>query len=110
MSLSPQAQQLAFQNRHKYDLVVLYDRRSTTFPKKGEPPTPISRLWSIIGENEFRKTLPRFPAMLIGGFEGWVKFIMDRQKASMQQHQLAQQQQQSRPYNPKTNGHGPVPL
>ncbi|WOO79490.1 Ubiquitin carboxyl-terminal hydrolase 4 [Vanrija pseudolonga] len=109
MSLSPQAQQLAFQNRHKYDLVVLYDKRSTTFPKKGEPPTPISRLWSIIGENEFRKTLPRFPAMLIGGFEGWVKFIMARQKASMQQHQLAQQQQ-SRPYNPKTNGHGPVPL
>ncbi|KAL1409731.1 ubiquitin-specific protease doa4 [Vanrija albida] len=110
MSLSPQAQQLAFQNRHKYDLVVLYDRRSTSFPntKKGEPATPISKLWAIIGENEFRKTLPRFPVLLIGGFEGWVKFIMDRQKASMQQH-LAQQQQ-SRPYNPKTNGHGPVPL
>lgn len=104
LSVSSDAQRLAFENRSKYDLCVIYDTNSTTLPKKGDKPTPAGRLFSIIGENEFARPLPRFPALLIGGYEGWVNWMRDR---AMQGAQLQQQKQQQAAMKQYTaaNGH-----
>jgi hypothetical protein len=71
-------------------------------PKKGEPPTPAGRLFDIINEHEFVKPLPRFPALLIGGYEGWISFIMERQRQGMEEQRKLLEQQQARN---ATNGH-----
>lgn len=118
LSLSTDAQRLAFENRHRYDLVVVYDTKSTSFPTKGAPATPVSRLWSIIAENEFIKPLPRFPTLLIGGYDGWVKFIKARGEMHAREfaRQRAQQAERDRAAapppiaSPRTNGHAVVPL
>lgn len=71
LALLPSAEQKAFIDRAQNDLVVIYDDQSKSFPAKGSPPTAPSLLFSIIFENEFRKTLPHSPVLLIGGFEAW---------------------------------------
>ncbi|KAJ4500989.1 hypothetical protein C8R41DRAFT_913518 [Lentinula lateritia] len=98
LSLAPTSEASAFNNRHKFDLVVLYDRRSTSFsstppskPSSSLVSTPsafpvpgshvtseasnpdMSTLLRAIWEREFRKTLRRMPMMLVGGYEAWVK-------------------------------------
>jgi len=102
LSVSPEAQRLAFENRAKYDLCVIYDTRSTRFPKRGEPPTAAGRLFDIISEHEFVKPLPRFPALLIGGYEGWCDFVKQRQMVGLQEHQRALQRQAAKA---TPNGH-----
>ncbi|BEI95738.1 hypothetical protein CcaverHIS631_0106870 [Cutaneotrichosporon cavernicola] len=89
LSLSPEAQQVAFASRNLYDLVVISDSRSKMFPSKSEPQTPAGNLRDIIYEHEFAKTLPRSPALLVGGYKGWVEFIKTRQAINMQHLQQA---------------------
>ncbi|KAJ3920053.1 ubiquitin carboxyl-terminal hydrolase 4 [Lentinula edodes] len=69
LSLAPTSEASAFNNRHKFDLVVLYDRRSTSFTSNPDMSTLLRAIW----EREFRKTLRRMPMMLVGGYEAWVK-------------------------------------
>ncbi|KAF9068637.1 hypothetical protein BDP27DRAFT_1327038 [Rhodocollybia butyracea] len=97
--LAPPSEAPTFNNRHKFDLVVIYDRNSTSFtsvPLAGSTtPHPssislvngnndassstpgsnanISALLRAIWEREFKKPLRRMPMMLIGGYEAWVK-------------------------------------
>lgn len=71
LSLSPSAEQKAFQNRAQYDLVVVYDRSSSGFPVKGEKPNAMSRLYNLVFVDEFRKSLRRSPVALVGGFNAW---------------------------------------
>ena len=105
LSLSPETQRHAFENRHKADLVVVYDSHSITWPRNGSQPTPLSRLWDVIYEHEFTKRLERTPVMLTGGYDAWVKFIKMRQARHMNGQGL------SRSYNPKVNGHSAtIPL
>jgi ubiquitin carboxyl-terminal hydrolase 8 len=104
LSVSPEGQRLAFQNRYRYDLVVICDTRSTRLPAKGEAPTPAGRLFSIIGENEFVKPLPRFPALLVGGYEGWVEFIKQRQSLGEKEY-MRMLQARARANSGATNGH-----
>ncbi|KAJ3860134.1 ubiquitin carboxyl-terminal hydrolase 4 [Lentinula novae-zelandiae] len=78
LSLAPTSEASAFNNRHKFDLVVLYDRRSTSFIPgshvTSEASNPdMSTLLRAIWEREFRKTLRRMPMMLVGGYEAWAK-------------------------------------
>lgn len=75
LSLSPPAQQEAFARRHQYDLVVIYDSASKSFPGKGAEPNPVSRIWDMIYSNEYSKILPRCPVLLVGGYQGWFEFI-----------------------------------
>lgn len=93
---------------------MVYDSRSSSFPAKGAPATPVSRLWSIIAENEFVKPLPRFPTLLIGGYEGWVKFIKARGEMHEREfaRQRAEKEQRAAPppapplvTSPRPNGH-----
>ncbi|KAJ9103206.1 hypothetical protein QFC21_002629 [Naganishia friedmannii] len=80
LSLLPAAEHKAFLNRQQNDLVVLYDAASTAFPKTGSRPTAPGILFSIIFENEFRKSLPRSPVLLIGGFQAWRAEVELRRK------------------------------
>nr|XP_019008054.1 uncharacterized protein I206_07222 [Kwoniella pini CBS 10737]OCF46835.1 hypothetical protein I206_07222 [Kwoniella pini CBS 10737] len=123
LSLSPPAQQKAFASRHTYDLLVVYDSKSTNWPTKEQKATPASRLWESIYQYEFTaKKLERTPVMLVGGYEAWREFIKMRASKHQQAYaaQLAQSHGngnghghsqsvqvngQSRPYNPKTNGY-----
>ena len=99
LSLSPEPQRRAFADRHKMDLVVVYDSQSTSWPRKGSQPTPLSRLWDIIFEHEFTKRLERNPVMLEGGYHAWREFIKMRVAMNGSAHQQQQQQQQpSRTY------------
>lgn len=75
LALLPSAEQKAFIDRTQNDLVVIYDASSKGFPPKGAFPTAPSLLSSIIFENEFRKTLPRCPVLLVGGYEAWKEEI-----------------------------------
>jgi hypothetical protein len=78
LSLSPEPQRRAFADRHKFDLVVVYDGKSSAWPSKGSQPSPLSRLWDIIYEHEFAKRLERNPVLLEGGFAAWRDFIRMR--------------------------------
>lgn len=71
LSLLPSAEHKAFFDRQRNDLVVIYDSSSTAFPKPGAPPTAPGTLFSLIFENEFRKSLPRSPVLLVGGYQAW---------------------------------------
>lgn len=78
LSLSPESQRKAFEDRHKFDLVVVYDSRSDSWPRKGAAPSPLSRLWDAIYEHEFSKKLERTPVLLEGGYAAWREFIKMR--------------------------------
>ena len=100
LSLSPENQRRAFVDRHKADLVVFYDSRSVSFPRKGTQPTPLSRLWDLIYELEFSKRLERTPVMLTGGYAAWLEFIKKRVAKHANGNGVG------RPYNPKAvNGY-----
>ncbi|CAK9786673.1 hypothetical protein CC85DRAFT_288603 [Cutaneotrichosporon oleaginosum] len=106
LSLSPEAQQVAFASRNLYDLVVIVDSRSRKFPGKGEAQTPAGNLRNVIYEHEFAKVLPRSPALLLGGYEAWVEFIKSRQRINLKRIQEEQASFMPRmPPNGAPNGH-----
>ncbi|KIK68849.1 hypothetical protein GYMLUDRAFT_236746 [Collybiopsis luxurians FD-317 M1] len=83
LGLAPPSEASTFNNRHKFDLVVLYDQSSTSFASS--PPSSSSNgstldsspdlnsLLRAIWEREFKKTLRRMPMMLLGGYDAWLK-------------------------------------
>ncbi|KAJ3717682.1 hypothetical protein C8R42DRAFT_629929 [Lentinula raphanica] len=96
LSLAPTSEASAFNNRHKFELLVLYDQNSTSFSStpplmtssslvttsgasmgisstSGTSNPDMSILLRAIWEREFKKTLRRTPMMLVGGYDAWVK-------------------------------------
>ncbi|GAA5843592.1 hypothetical protein JCM11251_007125 [Rhodosporidiobolus azoricus] len=81
LSLGPPHEAAIFSARNFYDIVVMYDRSSTTLPTS--PPTSTSSeaqrvLWNLgsaIYEREFYKSLKRQPLLLRGGWEAWEKQV-----------------------------------
>lgn len=78
LSLSPESHRRAFSDRHKVDLVIVYDSASNGWPRKGSAPNPLSRIWDVIFEHEFTKRLERNPVILEGGYHAWREFIKMR--------------------------------
>ncbi|KAJ7580153.1 ubiquitin carboxyl-terminal hydrolase 4 [Mycena floridula] len=76
MSLLPAKERPMFNNRDKFDLVVVYDDNSTSF---GDANSPLSVLIQAIFERAFKKILKRNPMMLIGGFEAWKRDVGDNE-------------------------------
>ncbi|KAM0787637.1 hypothetical protein ACM66B_003702 [Microbotryomycetes sp. NB124-2] len=81
LSLSPRHEQDMFAARGNYDMVVIYDRASTSLPGV-EPlstaPESQRTLWNLVNaiyEREFYKHLKRQPVLLKGGWEGWDKYV-----------------------------------
>ncbi|GAA6027384.1 hypothetical protein JCM8097_007815 [Rhodosporidiobolus ruineniae] len=81
LALAPPHEAAIFAARQHYDLVVVYDRTSTSLPIA--PPTSTSsdaqrvlyNLTMAIYEREFTKSLKRQPLLLRGGWEAWEKQI-----------------------------------
>lgn len=88
LSLQPSSEQKAFQRRKDFDLVVLYDTASRSFPSKGSFPTAPAALFSIIFEKEFRsaKTLARSPVLLVGGYEAYQEELRTNTNANSSKH------------------------
>ncbi|KAL7422668.1 ubiquitin-specific protease doa4 [Cryptotrichosporon argae] len=92
LSVSSDVQKRLFENRNNYDLVVLYDARSTSFSRPDAPggasgaSAAVSRLSDMVWGNEYSKMLPRCPVLLVGGYEAWFNFIAERQKRHQGQH------------------------
>lgn len=112
LSLSPEAQRKHFENRDKYDVVVVYDSHSQGWPRKdmgvnGTP--PLARLWEIIYQDEFGKRLQRTPVLMTGGYDAWVEFIKMRGAMHAQAWAAAQANGHGQGRKVIPNGHGPVP-
>ncbi|KAM0752242.1 hypothetical protein T439DRAFT_299975 [Meredithblackwellia eburnea MCA 4105] len=77
LTISPKDEQDMFASRNLYDMVVIYDRSSSSIPNYAPPSTASESqrvLWAlnnIIYENEFSKSLKRQPVLLRGGWEAW---------------------------------------
>ncbi|KAK4703945.1 ubiquitin carboxyl-terminal hydrolase 8, partial [Phenoliferia sp. Uapishka_3] len=84
LSLSPPAELEMFSQRHKYDVVVIYDRSSTSIPTAPPHSTASEAqrvLWNLnsaIYEKEFSKSLQRQPMLLRGGWEAWEKKVGEK--------------------------------
>lgn len=97
-----------FENRHQFDLIVLYDQNSSSANQLNEP---LHHLKTAIYELEFHKTLPRMPMILVGGFDAWINTVGNRgtysfTDPSRKENRLpsSQQSQSKQPeYNIKTN-------
>lgn len=76
MVVAPKHEVGLFINRDKFDLVAVYDDKSTTF---GSSNSPLSILIRAISEQAFRKMLKRMPMILAGGIEAWKKEIGNTQ-------------------------------
>lgn len=80
--MNPEVDQLLFSKRNHFDLIVYYDRKSTSITPSmtgyGYSNEFLKNLKSAIYETEFLKTLPRVPVLLEGGFEAWHAFANDK--------------------------------
>ncbi|KAI7857985.1 hypothetical protein BDC45DRAFT_499808 [Circinella umbellata] len=73
--LNPEVEQILFDKRNKFDLIVYYDQDTQ---RVEDASAPLRKLVSVIYENEFSKPLQRMPMMLAGGFAAWEQIIGQR--------------------------------
>lgn len=71
--VAPREEWVLFQNRDKFDLVVLYDASSETYDATG----PLSAFVRAVFENAFRKFLRHTPVLLVGGLQAWEQMFSD---------------------------------
>lgn len=112
--ISPGNEEKLFQNRDKFDMVVICDGSSTSFS-----PPHLAALNKAIYELEFYKRLSRPPILLVGGLAAWKKELgvtglvgkdvqgIDTKAARKTSTALALGQEEQRPSTPKgvINGH-----
>ncbi|KAI8976140.1 hypothetical protein BDB01DRAFT_853428 [Pilobolus umbonatus] len=72
--MNPNHEQMLFEGRDRFDIIVYYDQNSTSLQRDGQP---LYHLHQAIYEYEFKKILQRAPIMLVGGFEAWRNKIGD---------------------------------
>ncbi|KAF8448877.1 hypothetical protein L210DRAFT_3388244 [Boletus edulis BED1] len=71
--VAPREELVLFQNRDKFDLVVLYDTSSETYDVTG----PLSAFVRAVDDNVFRKFLRHVPVLLVGGLQAWKRMFSD---------------------------------
>lgn len=67
LAVAPSEELVLFQNREKFDLVVLYDASSEAYDNGG----PLSTFVRLVYEHALRKALRSPPMLLIGGLQAW---------------------------------------
>ena len=78
--VSPEAEQLLFERRHEFDLVVYYDQSTSSSQFLRGPPdystAPALRaLHDTLYNFNYEKGLRRPPAFLLGGLDAWVDIV-----------------------------------
>ncbi|KAF8555660.1 cysteine proteinase [Imleria badia] len=71
--VAPREEWVLFQNRDKFDLVVLYDASSETYDVTG----PLSAFVRAVFADAFRKYLRHTPVLLVGGLQAWREMFSD---------------------------------
>lgn len=71
--VAPREEWVLFQNRDKFDLVVLYDTSSETHDLTG----PLSAFVRAVFDSAFRKPLRHTPVLLAGGLQAWKQMFSD---------------------------------
>lgn len=71
--VAPREEWVLFQNRDKFDLVVLYDASSETYDVTG----PLSAFVQAVFSGAYRKFLRHTPVLLAGGFQAWKIMFSD---------------------------------
>ncbi|KDE05592.1 hypothetical protein MVLG_04087 [Microbotryum lychnidis-dioicae p1A1 Lamole] len=85
LTLSPNHEQRLFAARNCYDVVIIYDRASTTLPTLAPHSTSSEAqrvLWNLVAaiyEREFQKSLKRQPVLLKGGWEAWEMHVSSKE-------------------------------
>ncbi|MBW0493111.1 hypothetical protein O181_032826 [Austropuccinia psidii MF-1] len=118
--LSPRKEQALFENRHEFDYVVIYDKRSVQLPVhrsvkdliySSDPSEQINRLllllYLAIYKEEYVKPLKQPPMLLSGGIEGWIKVAGEAGvvgKGTTSSYQPQQQVSQAQEINSSMNG------
>ncbi|KAG6908896.1 hypothetical protein DXG01_002874 [Tephrocybe rancida] len=72
------SQKTVFQNRDKFEIVVLYDNASTNL---GATNSPLSILSGLLAD-ALEKRLKRQPMLLVGGFNAWKNYLEKSSDAS----------------------------
>ncbi|KAH7914581.1 hypothetical protein BJ138DRAFT_1123351 [Hygrophoropsis aurantiaca] len=72
LTVAPRDEWVLFQNRDKFDIVVIYDDSSDTY---GSNSSPLSYFVHHVYEVAFRKMLRNPPMLLIGGLQAWKQDI-----------------------------------
>ncbi|KAI9490566.1 hypothetical protein BDB00DRAFT_875163 [Zychaea mexicana] len=107
--LNAEAEQMLFDQRNKFDLIVYYDQDTRGLDDATEP---LRNLTAAIYENEFNKILQRVPMLLAGGFAAWEQVIGYRgvysyvdpnRNQQQQQQQSKHEQQRQQPQDGKEN-------
>lgn len=78
MVLAPSAEQINFERRHGFDLVVFYDQDSTRIgTKKGNPDgVAVQGLYNALSYFDFvGETSPKPPKLLEGGLDAWTSVM-----------------------------------
>ena len=78
--LSPEAEQILFERRNEFDLVVYYDQRTSSSRFLKDPPAEadapaLRALHDTICDFNYYKELRRPPAVLIGGLDAWTNLV-----------------------------------
>ncbi|KAG8221069.1 hypothetical protein J3R82DRAFT_2584 [Butyriboletus roseoflavus] len=71
--LAPREECVLFQNRDKFDLVVLYDASSETYDVTG----PLSAFVRAVFDSAYRRFLRHTPMLLVGGLQAWKERFSD---------------------------------
>lgn len=75
LPVAPSEELVLFQNRDKFELVVLYDASSEAYDTGG----PLSAFVRLVFENALRKMLRSPPMLLIGGLQAWKREFGDNE-------------------------------
>ncbi|KAH7890898.1 hypothetical protein F5I97DRAFT_1975992 [Phlebopus sp. FC_14] len=73
--VAPREEWVLFQNREKFDIVVIYDASSEAYDGVG----PLSAFVRTVYETVFRKMLRNTPILLIGGIQAWKREFGDEE-------------------------------
>lgn len=78
--VSPESEELCFQRREEYDLIVYYDQMTSSNrflegPPKSSSAPALRALHECLYEFNYYKKLRRPPAVLLGGLEAWIDLV-----------------------------------
>jgi len=85
MVLAPAKERVHFENRHKVDMVVMYDQDTTTVPQQissNIEENVLFNLMQALTNYNYSKPLVNSPKLLVGGLTGWTAILGEQSLAT----------------------------